>query len=154
MIPHIKVRGFERVSVFSDALVPEQATSHSAGYDFFSAEDTTVLPFRDCPKPCLVATGIKSYMKKDEVLNLYARSSMAKRGLVLANSVGVIDSDYYNNENNEGHIYFALWNFSDFPVNIRRGEKIGQGVFSKFLTTDAPKVTRKRKGGFGSSDKN
>ena len=111
-----------------------------------------VLPFCECQKPRLVATGIKAYMKNDEVLHLHVRSSMAKRALVLANSVGVVDSDYYNNEDNEGHIFFALWNFSDKPVEIKRWDKIGQGVFSKFLTADTPSTNKIRKGGFGSTD--
>lgn len=105
--------------------------------------------------PTLVHTGIKASMEEDEVLMLYNRSSNPKRGLVLANSVGVIDADYYNNESNDGEIMFAFYNFMPFDVKIKVGDRIGQGVFQKFLR---PEVGLKikgvdRTGGLGSTDK-
>lgn len=105
--------------------------------------------------PTLVHTGIKASMEEDEVLMLYNRSSNPKRGLVLANSVGVVDADYYNNQSNDGEIMFAFYNFMPFDVTIKVGDRIGQGVFQKFLR---PEVGLKIKGvertdGLGSTDK-
>lgn len=110
--------------------------------------------FRKKLKPTLVPTGIKACMYKDEFLGLYNRSSNPlKRMLVLANGVGVIDSDYYNNEDNEGHIMFQFINLGFLPVKIKKGERIGQGIFQKFLTVETVEETREdtRSGGFGST---
>lgn len=110
--------------------------------------------FRKSLKPVLVPTGIKACMHKDEFLGLYNRSSNPlKRSLILANGVGVIDSDYYNNEDNEGHIMFQFINLGFFPVKIKKGERIGQGIFQKFLTVEETEETREdqRSGGFGST---
>lgn len=104
--------------------------------------------------PILVHTGIKAYMAEDEVLMLYNRSSNPKKlGLVLANSVGVIDSDYYGNSDNDGEIMFAFYNLFPFPVTIKKGDKLGQGVFTKFLKADNDISGGDRLGGFGSTDK-
>ena len=104
--------------------------------------------------PTLIPTGIKAYMADDEVLYLYNRSSNPKKkGLILANSVGVIDKDYYNNPDNDGHIMFAFYNMKEEDIIIKKGEAIGQGVFMKYLVTDDDKATGIRTGGFGSTDK-
>lgn len=104
-------------------------------------------------KPVLVPTGIKSYMKDDEYLQLANRSSNPlKRFLLLANGIGVIDSDYYNNVDNEGHIMFQFVNFGLKDVHIKKGERIGQGTFIQFLKADDDYSEVKRVGGFGSSD--
>ena len=93
-------------------------------------------------------------MADDEVLYLYNRSSNPmKKGLVLANSVGIIDSDYYGNPDNDGHIMFAFYNFMPFSIKISKGEKIGQGIFSKFLKADGDNQNIERTGGFGSTGK-
>lgn len=104
--------------------------------------------------PTLVHTGIKACMEDDEVLYIYNRSSGPKKlGLVLANSVGVIDKDYYNNTDNDGEIMFAFYNFLPFDVKIKKGDKIGQGVFQKFLRPENAKIAdRVRTGGIGSTD--
>lgn len=98
----MKIRGFELLSTETDvSLLPQRATMHAAGYDLKSAVDVEIEP----EAIVLVPTGIKAYMQPDEVLYLYDRSSNPKKlGLVLANSVGVIDGDYYNNESNEGQL--------------------------------------------------
>ena len=106
-------------------------------------------------KPTLVHTGIKAYMGEDEVLELYNRSSNPlKRGLVLANGVGVVDSDYVDNPDNDGEIMFAFYNFLPWSVTIDVGERIGQGVFKKFLkpTFNVFRKNTKRVGGFGSTE--
>ena len=105
-------------------------------------------------KPVLVPTGIKSYMQEDEYLQLANRSSNPlKHFLVLPNGVGIVDSDYYNNPDNEGHIYFQLLNFGLFDKEIKKGDRIGQGIFLPFLKADADEENdmNERTGGFGSS---
>ena len=104
-------------------------------------------------KPTLVPTGIKSYMGKEEYLQLTNRSSNPlKRFLLLTNGVGVIDSDYYNNSDNEGHIMFQFTNFGPSDLTIKKGERIGQGIFLPFLKADQDVTSQSRSGGFGSSD--
>ena len=103
----------------------------------------------------LVKTGIKAYMLEDEVLILANRSSNpGKKGLILANSIGVVDSDYYGNPDNDGHIMFAFFNIKDEDVEIKKGDAIGQGIFQKFLTVDNDLAKGERIGGFGSTSKN
>jgi len=149
-------RGFEVCKGFHNKKInlPVRKTMGSAGYDMEAAEDVVVPKFKLGMEPTLIPTGIKAYMEKDEVLYLYNRSSNPKkRGLVFANSVGVIDSDYYSNPSNDGHIMFAFYNFKDEDVLIKKGDSIGQGLFAKYLITDDDVVNGKRQGGFGSTDK-
>lgn len=146
-------RGFKVVKGFEDKNInlPKRSTKHSAGYDFEAAEDV-VIPANKMV-PTLIKTGIKSYMNEGEVLYLYNRSSNPKKkGIVLANSVGVIDKDYFENEDNDGHIMFAFFNIKDEDVLIKKGDKIGQGVFMKFYLADEDDAEGKRKGGFGSTN--
>ena len=148
-----KVRGFEIAKGFEDKDInlPVRKTKFSAGYDMEACEDTIV---KKGNLPTLVPTGLKAYMGEDEVLFLYNRSSNPKKkGLILANSVGVVDSDYYGNPDNDGHIMFAFLNNRDEDIVIKKGEAIGQGVFSKYLVVDNDSAEGKREGGFGSTDK-
>ncbi len=147
----MKQRGFELLSTETDeTLLPKRETAKSAGYDFKVNETVTIKP----EEIKLIGTGIKAYMQDDEVLYLYDRSSNPrKKGLVLINSVGVIDADYYNNEGNEGHIMAQMKNITDKPVTINYGERIMQGVFSKFMVVDNDNATGTRQGGFGSTNK-
>ncbi len=103
-------------------------------------------------KPTLVKTGVKADMEVDEGLKLYNRSSNPKLGLVLANSVGVVDKDYFNNPGNDGHIMFAFFNFSAEDYWIKKGDRIGQGIFEKFLLTEDDEAIGDRVGGFGSTN--
>lgn len=149
-------RGFEIAKGWEDKEInlPVRKTMGAAGYDFEAAEDTIVPSFKKGINPTLIPTGIKAYMADDEVLYLYNRSSNPKKkGLILANSVGVIDKDYYNNPDNDGHIMFAFYNVKDEDIMIKKGEAIGQGVFMKYLVTDNDKAEGIRTGGFGSTDK-
>lgn len=148
-------RGFEIAKGFEDKNInlPVRKTARSAGYDIEAAEDIVVPKFSLGVKPTLVPTGLKAYMGADEVLYLYNRSSNPKKkGLILANSVGVVDSDYYGNPDNDGHIMFAFYNIKDEDITIKKGEAIGQGVFSKYLITDDDNASGERTGGFGSTD--
>ena len=107
-------------------------------------------------KPTLVPTGIKAKCNEDESIELVLRSSTPlKYWLVMSNSIGIINGEYYGNPSNEGEIFFQLINFSPVPIKLRKGEKIGQIIFKKFLTTDDDHLQDKktRTGGFGSSDK-
>ncbi len=147
-------RGFEIAKGWEDKKInyPIRKTKHAAGYDFEAAEDVLIPALNK--EPILIPTGIKAYMEDDEVLYLYNRSSNPKKkGLVLANSVGVIDKDYYNNPDNDGHIMFAFYNVKENDILIKKGEAIGQGVFMKYLLADGDLATGIRTGGFGSTDK-
>lgn len=145
-------RGFKIIKGYEDKNInlPKRATKHSAGYDFEAAEDTII---KKGKTPTLVKTGIKAYMKEGEVLYLYNRSSNPKKkGIVLANSVGVIDKDYFENEDNDGHIMFSFFNIKDEDILIKKGERIGQGVFMKFEIADEDDAKGERSGGFGSTN--
>ena len=149
-------RGFEIAKGWEDKEInlPIRKTKFSAGYDVEAAEDTVVPSFKKGMAPTLVKTGIKAYMQDDEVLMLYNRSSNPKKkGLILSNSVGVIDKDYYGNADNDGHIMFAFYNVKDEDTVIKKGDAIGQAIFQKYLITDDDKAEGERKGGFGSTNK-
>ena len=151
-----KIRGFEIAKGFENQglNLPVRKTKYSAGYDMEAAEDVIIPSFKKGMAPTLVKTGIKAYMQDDEVLMLYNRSSNPKKkGLILANSVGVIDKDYYGNQDNDGHIMFAFYNIKDEDVLIKKGEAIGQGVFQKYFVVDDDIAEGKRIGGFGSTNK-
>ena len=144
-------RGFEIAKGFENAGInlPVRKTKFSAGYDIEAAEDCIIPTFKKGMKPTLVKTGIKAYMMEDEVLILANRSSNpGKKGLILANSIGVIDSDYYGNPDNDGHIMFAFFNIKDEDIQIKKGDAIGQGIFQKFLTIDNDLAEGTRTGGF------
>ena len=149
-------RGFEIAKGFENSNInlPKRKTKYSAGYDVEAAEDCVVPSFKKGMKPTLIKTGIKAYMQDDEVLILANRSSNpGKKGLILSNSIGVIDKDYYGNEDNDGHIMFAFYNIKDEDITIKKGDAIGQAIFQKFLITDDDAAIGERKGGFGSTSK-
>ena len=149
-------RGFEIAKGYENAGVnlPVRKTNYSAGYDVEALEDTIIPSFRKGAKPTLVKTGIKAYMGEDEVLILANRSSNpGKKGLILANSIGVIDSDYYGNPDNDGHIMFAFYNIKDEDITIKKGDAIGQAIFQKYFIADNDVAGGTRLGGFGSTSK-
>ena len=145
-----KIRGFEIAKGWEDKDInlPVRKTAYSAGYDIEAAEDITIPKFVPGVNPTLIPTGLKAYMQDDEVLMLYNRSSNPKKkGLILANSVGVIDKDYYGNPDSDGHIMFAFFNIKDEDITIKKGEAIGQGVFQKYFVTDDDRACGERVGG-------
>ena len=149
-------RGFEIAKGFENCNInlPVRKTKYSAGYDIEAAENTVIPSFKKGMKPTLVKTGLKAYMGEDEVLILANRSSNpGKKGLILSNSIGVIDSDYYGNPDNDGHIMFAFYNIKDEDIEVKKGDAIGQAIFQKFLVTDDDAAAGERKGGFGSTSK-
>ena len=172
---------FERVSKYSNSEInmPVRKTAKSAGYDFEVAEDILVDSYkhkeivlelateyvphtleeiaaatkRTKAKPTLVPTGMKCQLADDEYLELSIRSSgPLKHWLMLANSIGIIDADYYNNPDNEGHIYFQVINLSPVPIQLKKGDIIGQGIIHKYITTEDDCANGERKGGFGSTN--
>lgn len=147
------MRGFEVISTYPPNTInlPKRATEDSAGYDFESAEEV-VIPVGGT---ALVKTGVKVYMNKNEYLQVQIRSSLAKDGgLMLHNSVGIVDADYADNPKNEGEVMFLLYNAGRYDYKIEKGQRIGQGIFLPYLTVDDEvKVVKKREGGMGSSGK-
>ena len=148
-----KIRGFERVSGFEKAILPTRKTAGSCGYDIhiYSATPTTIKPHESK----VFNTGIKAYMPSDEFLAIYIRSSIGiKKHLMLNNAVAAIDSDFYNNEDNEGHIIVALYNYGDEPVTLEPFERVAQGVFQKYGVVDNDAANQTRTGGIGSTGTN
>ena len=151
-----RTRGFEVAKGWEDKGInlPVRKTKYSAGYDVEAAEDCIIPAFKPGQKPTLIKTGLKAYCEPDEFYMLCNRSSNpGKKGLVMANSVGIIDSDYYSNKDNDGHFMFAYYNFFDHDVEIKKGDVIGQVIFMKYLITDDDNATGERTGGFGSTNK-
>lgn len=149
-----RTRGFEVVTNVhrhhSDTVIimPKRSTAHAAAYDFFSNKKQTIYT----GETAFFYTDVKAYMLPDEVLNITTRSGNGiKRGLILANQVGKIDSDYYSNPDNDGNIIIAIYNRSQMPQTIEAGDKIAQGEFSKYLTIDGDTATSSRTGGLGST---
>ena len=155
--PHKKVRGFE---VISDEFrkhpnieikLPKRGSSKSAGYDICTPVDIIIPPngISDA-----IQTDIKAYMLDDEYLEIVPRSSIGfKKGLMLINTCGIIDSNYYNNIDNDGNIGFKFKNLTNEIVEIKAGERILQGIFKKYLTIDNDDCDIIRTGGVGSSGK-
>ena len=144
------IRGFEIVDSDkrkTDCVhMPTRSSEHSAGYDFYADKDYIVSP----NEIIKIWTDIKAYMQPNEVLILDVRSSMGGK-YMLANTIGIIDSDYYGNPNNDGNIGIFLKNISNATLTIFKGDKIAQGIFIKYLKADEDNTTAKRLGGFGSS---
>ena len=146
-----RVRGFELVSRMETPVkLPTRGTIHSAGYDICTVDNCAIEP----KQSVFIRTGIKAYMPPDEYLDLRVRSSLGiKRQLMLATSASVIDSDYYNNEENEGEIMVVLYNYGDETQTIAAGERIVQGIFTKYFLIDNDDTTDQRTGGTGSTNK-
>lgn len=152
----MKIRGFEIASGWEDKGInlPIRKTANSAAYDLEAAEDIVLPSFEKGMKPTLIPTGLKSYMGSDEVLIIVPRSSSPKKqGISFPHSMGVIDSDYYENPDNDGHIFVQVINLKDEDVLIKKGDTVAQAMFQKYLTIDNDNATGERLGGFGSTDK-
>lgn len=173
---------FEKVKRFANADInlPTRKTKYSAGYDFEVAEDTIIPPLKAMQKqiaqisepgwtlsleemakrtkaqkakPTLVPTGVKCQLESNTYLQLSVRSSCPlKYWLILANGVGIIDADYYENPDNDGEIFFQIINLSPVPIILRKGDIIGQGIIQKYELADDDAAAGERVGGFGSTD--
>lgn len=131
--------------------IPTRATKNSAGYDFTCVEGFTIKSGEIKKIP----TGIKAKMLPDEMLQLYVRSGLGfKYNIRLTNQVGIIDMDYYNNKDNEGHIWYSIQNHGNKDMTFKKGDKIVQGIFTKYLLTSNDKLNNnERISGFGSTNK-
>lgn len=119
--------------LYDEYTLPRRDTEFAAGYDFKALFDYTLEPGEIKKIP----TGIKANMEGDEVLLLVDRSSMGfKYNVRMCNQVGVIDKDYYNNKDNEGHIWIRIQNEGDRPYSVKKGEGMIQGMFMKYLKVD------------------
>ena len=150
----MQLRGFKFISNYEnmDILLPTRKTQYSAGYDIAAAEDITLAP----TTVTLVPTGIKAYMQPDEYLGIHIRSGLSiKNHLSLVNGQGIIDADYFNNTDNEGHIFIAIYNHNSQNINISKGTRIAQGIFYKYLLADMDENSSfiARTGGLGSTGK-
>lgn len=135
---------------YDDLMCPVRGTKHSAGYDFKSPISFTLKPNEIIKVP----TGIKASMESDEYLALLVRSSMGfKYNMRLCNQVGIVDSDYYNNPDNEGHIFIKIQNEGEKDIVINKGDRFAQGIFSKYLLVDDDSSDSERAGGIGSTGK-
>ena len=150
-----KIRGFEIAKGFEDKGInlPVRKTKNAAAYDIEAAEDITVPVFKPGIKPTLIPTGLKAYCQDDEFYFLLSRSSGPKKGLLTPHGLGLIDADYYENPDNDGHFMVQVFNCSDQELHIKKGDAIAQVVFMKYLICDNDNATGVRQGGFGSSDK-
>ena len=174
---------FEKVSAYADVdfNLPIRKTEGAAGYDFEVAEDIIIpsvnelwtklpvdftfsspLSLQDMAKltkhygikPSLVPTGVKCYLDEETYLELSVRSSTPlKYWLILANGIGIIDQDYADNPNNEGNIYFQIINLSPFPIALKKGDIIGQGIIKRYETIEGDAAAGVRTGGLGSTTK-
>lgn len=145
-------RRFEIISLYNgtDIEIPQRGTYFSAGYDLQSAETVVI----GAGETVLVPTGLKAAFPGDEFMAIYPRSSLAgKYGITLANCVGIVDSDYYNNSDNEGHIQVLLKNTSTDDYVVKKGDRIAQAIFQPYCVTENDKPRSTRTGGFGSTGK-
>lgn len=134
---------------YEDIIIPKRSTKFSAGYDFYMPYDLTVKK----NEVVLIPTGIKVMLNSDEFLGIYIRSSLGfKYNLRMCNQVGIIDSDYYNNPSNEGHIFVKLKNEGDNDIILKKYDRYVQGIIQKYYIVDNEKeVEDIRFGGIGSS---
>ncbi len=143
------MRGFEKISfeqfrkdvkddreLYDNYILPHRDSNRTVGYDIYLLDDVVLEP-GEVKK---ISTGVKSFFEDDEVLLIVVRSKMGfKYNIRLCNQVGVIDADYYNNRDNEGHIFICVQNEGDTRREFKKGEAIVQGIFMKYLTVDADK---------------
>ena len=157
------MRKFEKISLkefikdtgltekeYNELPLPQRATKNSAGYDFHLLEDLTLKP-NEIKK---IPTAIKAEMNHDEVLMIYIRSSLGfKYNMRMCNQTGIIDSDYYNNQDNEGHIFIKVQNEGTETINLKAGDRFAQGIFIKYLTVEnEEEIKNNRQGGIGSTN--
>lgn len=128
--------------------LPTRATKYSSGYDFYSPVDVVIQP----QEMVMIWTDVRAHMYYDNALIIAPRSSMGKHPVMISNTIGNIDADYYDNEATGGNIGFRLFNLGKTPYEIKVGDRIGQGIFIKYGTVKDDNTTTERKGGFGSTN--
>ncbi len=152
----LRARGFKVVSdehrtCYNEINLPVRADPRSAGYDFYLPSDI-IIPSGE---KISIFSDVKSYMQPDEYLTLVPRSSAGiKLDIMFSNTIGIIDSSYYENPDNDGNIGFSFRNMGNKDISLKAGERIGQGIFMKYLLADNDEVLNsERVGGSGSSGK-
>lgn len=136
--------------VYKNVKLPVRATKHSAGHDFYIPFDCNLAPGASATIP----TGLKCKMKEDYVMMAFPRSNLGiNYRMSLNNTTGIIDSDYYNNPKNEGHILISIRNNGDHILHLKAGDRFVQGLFVPFGVADQEEVTTERTGGIGSTNK-
>ena len=138
-------------AVYEDLILPKRNTKYAAGYDFYLPYDISLKPGEIIKIP----TGVKVIMNEDEFLGIYVRSSFGfKYNIRMCNQVGIIDYDYYNNIDNEGHMFVKLQNHGDNIVNLKKHDRYVQGIFQKYYVVDNEELIEKERiGGLGSTNK-
>jgi len=144
-------KDFNNIDVnYNELVLPKRNTKKSAGYDFYMPYDLEIKPGEIVKIP----TGIKVIMEEDDFLGLYIRSSLGfKYNLRLCNQVGIIDADYYNNIDNEGHMFVKLKNEGESTIILKKNDRYIQGIFQKYYITDDDNANEERVGGIGSTNK-
>ena len=150
------IKTFLHQSISNDKLAIDESEAMALARSLESAPKTldeiAQITKRTKAKPTLVSTGMKCKLDPDTYLELSVRSSSPlKYWLILANGVGIIDADYYNNPDNEGEIFFQMINLSPYDIVLKKGDAIGQGIIKHYLTTEDDVATGSRTGGFGST---
>ena len=141
--------GIRDENLYDNIKIPQRATISSAGYDFYLPVDIMLSPSHTL----LIPTGIKVELDANKVLEIYPRSSLGfKYRMKICNTVGIIDADYYNNENNEGHIMIKIENCGDDTIKLAAGSAFAQGIIKEYFTVDDKPVAEMRVGGMGSTD--
>ena len=121
------------IELYNEYSLPKRMSKNAAAYDFFAIYDYTLNPGEIKKIP----TGIKAVFEDDEALILADRSSMGfKHNIRMCNQIGIIDSDYYNNDSNEGHMWIRIQNEGTEPYSVKKGQGMIQGMFIKYLTVD------------------
>lgn len=153
-----RVRGFEivrpehsKLEPLSYIRLPSRGSKNSAGYDFYSPVDLILAPGEQGKFP----TDLKAYMQPDEFLFILPRSSVGIKAVMLTNTGGVVDSDYYENPKNDGNMFMFLHNLGDEPFIINAGDRVTQGIFMKYLLVDGDSLDQgaERVGGYGHTGK-
>lgn len=138
--------------MWNNLKIPTRSTATSSGYDFAAPFGFTLSP----GDSIVIPTGIKVYLHRDEELLIFPRSGQGFKFFSrLANTIAKIDSDYVDNENNEGNINIKFRNEGDKDWTVEAGDKIAQGTIYKFLLVDGDNFDEgpQRQGGMGSTDK-
>ena len=147
---YVKDEELSKHNIEKDFSLPTRSTKNSAGYDFYAPYEFKV----PAKGTATIYTGVKVKIDPDYVLTLYPRSSLGiKFGIRLANTVGIIDADFYNNPDNDGHIMAKFVNDSDYDVKIKKGDRVFQGIFLKYGLSENGNTEDLRVGGVGSTGK-
>lgn len=142
----------EQIGIYQQFLIP-------FAQHIFYGEPITLEEMKEITKSMdaratLIPTGVKAKLQPNQKLELLIRSSTPLNSyIIMGNSIGLIDADYYNNPDNEGHIFFQVINLSPFDIKLNKGDVIGQGVISEYQIVDNDNAEGERAGGFGSTDK-